>query len=344
MSNLHIFSGEDGKFSIAFSKFITKNFDTSHQIVVFNKKVVHKNIIVLRKNLIGLITIILKMYKAKKIFIHSLSMSVTVILFFNPWLLRKSYWIVWGGDLYNHILREKNIKTYIKEFIRSYVIKNISGIVTQLKGDHELVQKLYGTRGKYYYSFVYPSNLYKDYDLKAVEKDTNRIYIQVGNSACETNEHIKVFDKLSKYKNENIEIICPLSYSGKEGYIKKVIQAGYKIFGKEKFTPVTEFMPFDKYLELLAKVDVAIFNHKRQRGLGNITTLLGLGKKVYICEEITTWEFCLDHDLKVYSSNGDFEDLFEEMNEEIRQTNIENVKTKFSEEKLEEDLKKIFNS
>lgn len=342
MSNLHIFSGEDGKFSITFSKFIFKNFDSSHQIVVFNKKVVHENIIVLEKNLVGLITIIQKMHKAEKIFIHSLSMSVTIILFFNPWLLKKSYWGIWGGDLYYHTLRKKNIKSNIKELFRKYVIKNMHGLITQLHGDYELAQKWYGAKGKHYYSFMYPSNLYKEYDLKKVEKELGKIYIQVGNSACETNEHLEVFEKLSKYKNANIEIICPLSYSGKEEYIKQVIEAGYKTFGKEKFTPITDFMPFNKYLELLAKVDIAIFNHKRQRGLGNITTLLGLGKKVYIREEITTWQFSVDHDLKVYSANGDFEDLFEEMDEDIKRKNIQNMKTKFSKEKLVEDLKRIF--
>lgn len=71
----------------------------------------------------------------------------------------------------------------------------------------------------------------------------------------------------------------------------------------------------------------------------NITTLLVLGKKAYICEEITTWQFCVDHDLKVYSVNEKYDDLFEE----IKKKNIENMKVKFSEEKLLEDWKKIFN-
>ena len=50
-----------------------------------------------------------------------------------------------------------------------------------------------------------------------------------------------------------------------------------------------------------------------------------------------------DHELKVYSANGNYDDLFEEMDEEIKQKNIENVKSKFSEEKLVEDLKQIFD-
>jgi hypothetical protein len=216
------------------------------------------------------------------------------------------------------------------------------GLITHLKGDYELAQKWYGAKGTYYYSFMYPSNLYKEYDLKNVEKEPGKTYIQVGNSACETNEHIAVFEKLSKYKNAHIEILCPLSYSGKEEYIKQVIEAGYKIFSKDKFSPITDFMPFDKYLELLAKVDVAIFNHKRQRGLGNITTLLGLGKKVYIREEITTWKFCIDHDLKVYSANGNYDDLFDKIDSKDKQKNIKIIKNEFSEKKLVEDWDVIF--
>lgn len=139
-------------------------------------------------------------------------------------------------------------------------------------------------------------------------------------------------------------IICPLSYAHESNpeYKAMVINKGKELFG-EKFIPLTEFMPFEKYLEILDKVDIAIFNHKRQQALGNITTLLGLGKKVYIREEITTWQFCKDHDLKVYSANVNYDDLFEEMDEGIRQKNIENVKSKFSEEKLVEDLKQIFD-
>jgi len=44
---------------------------------------------------------------------------------------------------------------------------------------------------------------------------------------------------------------------------------------REKFKPLVDFIPFDEYLNLLAKVDIAIFNHKRQQTMGNITTLLG---------------------------------------------------------------------
>ena len=49
-------------------------------------------------------------------------------------------------------------------------------------------------------------------------------------------------------------------------------------------------MPFERYIELLSDIDIAVFNHNRQQGLGNTTTLLGLGKKVYLRSDTTTWK------------------------------------------------------
>lgn len=181
---------------------------------------------------------------------------------------------------------------------------------------------------------MYPSNLYKEYDFSYLNKDHNKIYIQIGNSADPSNNHLEVFEKLKKYKDTSIEIICPLSY-GDVGHRDKIIKEGNRIFG-EKFIPIITLMPFDEYLGLLAKIDIAIFNHKRQQAMGNITTLLGLGEKVYIRYDITSWDFCKDHGLKVFSSNAGFSDLLQEM------TKIEKVKKHFSENKLKDDWKMIF--
>lgn len=43
--------------------------------------------------------------------------------------------------------------------------------------------------------------------------------------------------------------------------------------------PIVDFMDFNEYINFLSTIDIAIFNHKRQQGMGNIITLLGMGKK-----------------------------------------------------------------
>lgn len=350
MKYLHIFAHDDkNKFSKPFINFIDSNFNQEEHTFVLSKSnsedlsTENSNIGSYSCSFWGIIEFISEAKKSDKVFFHQLPHKYIMLgLFFSPKILNKSYWCIWGGDLYHYKFRSKSIKSNIKEILRKFVIKKIYGLITQLKGDYEFSKQWYGAKGRYYYSFMYPSNLYKEYDFRKLKKATNKIYILVGNSACETNEHLEVLEKLAKYKDKNIQIICPLSYSGNEIYVQQVVEAGYNIIGKEKFTPILDFMQVDNYLELLAKIDVAIFNHKRQRGLGNITSLLGFGKKVYIREEITTWQFCIDHNLKVYSANGNYDDLFEKMPDKIRRNNIQSMKICFSKKKLVDDWRKIF--
>jgi dTDP-N-acetylfucosamine:lipid II N-acetylfucosaminyltransferase len=346
---LHLIHND--KFTNPYIDFINKNFDAnehlfliaggvSEEIIKISKR---ENVITLSKDFTSLFTLINRMYKCEKIFLHGLfNFKIVFLLFLQPWLLKKSNWIVWGGDLYYYKSRNRDIKSDIREYIRTFVIKRMSGLITHIKGDYDLARAWYGVKGKYYYSFLYPSNLYKEYDLSKVEKDNGKKYIQVGNSADPSNNHLEVFNKLSNFKDNKIEIICPLSYGGDLEYKQNVITAGRKIFG-DKFNPITELLPLEEYLNLLAKVDIAVFAHKRQQAIGNITTLLGLGKKVYIRDDITTWDFCKEHGLKVYSINNFDEKVFlQDITEDEKKMNIENVKCYFSKEKLVQDWRKIF--
>lgn len=343
MKNLHIFKNTNEKFSEPYIEFINNNFDKKEHFFYHigedrrTNKISRENIEFITK--LKYFTLIKDMYKANKIILHGLMSPLLVFIFFlQPWLLKKCYWVVWGGDLYYFKNRKRNLKTNFYEFLRRSVIKNIGGIITHVKKDYELAQKWYGAKGKYYYSFMYPSNLYKEINLTDIEKK-EKIYIQVGNSADPSNNHKEILEKLSKYKNENIEIICPLSYGDKE-YAKKIKSLGNEIFGN-KFNPLMDFLPFDEYIKILSKIDIAIFNHKRQQAMGNIITLLGLGKKVYIRDDVTTWEFFKELRITVY--NNKFIEL-NRISDEIKFKNIKKIKEHFSEEKLKKDLDKIFGA
>lgn len=347
MNILHVFNYTNKIFSAPFIQFINKYFAHQNHIFIiqtFEDTVLSEdytdNVEYINKNQYNVL--IKKMYKSDKIILHSLTTSkLTGILFLRPWLLKKCYWVIWGGDLYYHDYRKKTIKSDLYELVRKYVIRNFGGLITQIKGDYLLAKKWYGVKGKYYYSFLYPSNLYKEHISNKNMQKLNKTYIQIGNSADPGNEHMEIFQKLSKYKDSNIEIICPLSY-GNEENAHVVTKEGERIFDK-KFTPLLELLPEEEYTEILERVNIAIFNHNRQQAMGNIITLLGLGKKVYIRDNITTWRFCLDHDLTVFTTNGDFNNLLEEFDEETKQKNIRNIKKQFSEEKLIKDWEKIFN-
>lgn len=345
---LHIFPRE--KFTVSFINFINKNFNKQeHLFFVYGaNECYEKNDLENDFNVKSIkeqkISFLKSIYTSDKIILHSLLISRKLLLFLaiQPFLLKKCNWVIWGGDLYHYKYRKRTFKENLYEYVRKLVIGKVGRLVSHIKGDYELAKEWYGAKGKYCYSFMYLSNVYKEYDISNMKEDKDCLVVQVGNSADITNDHIQIFLKLEKYKNENIEIICPISY-GNIKYRDKVIEEGKKIFG-DKFKPITNFIPFQEYLQMLARVDVAIFNHQRQQAVGNITTLLGLGKKVYIKDDITTWDFCFQHNLKVFNANSNIDDLFIKLSENDKLNNIQNVKDNFSELKLKNDLEKIFNS
>ena len=356
MKNLHIFSYDNNeKFSKPFIRFINKHFDEKEHFFLLTSgndytpsDSQESNVSILPYNIFSIKKLLGLFKEYDKIFLHGLSGNkyIEISLLLCPSVLSRCYWCIWGGDLYSYKQVNRNIKAKIRNSLRKIIIRDMGHFITHVKGDYELAQKWYSAKGKYHYSFMYLSNTFSlNINKNIKEKEVKeKKYILIGNSGLNTNNHFDILEKLRNFSETNMVIICPLSYAHESNseYKAMVINKGKELFG-EKFIPLTEFMPFEKYLEILDKVDIAIFNHKRQQALGNITTLLGLGKKVYIREEITTWQFCKDHDLKVYSANDNYDDLFEEMDEGIRQKNIENVKSKFSEEKLVEDLKQIFD-
>ncbi len=346
MKNLHIFPND--KFTNSYINFINNFFSSNEHLFLVPKTEVttviteNENVISLEMNLLNRFYMLRKMYKSEKIILHGLFDSRTVLmLFLNPWLLSKCYWVIWGGDLYYYRFKPKTLKAKFYEIVRHKVIKKLAGLITHIKGDYELAKLWYGAEGKHYYSYLYPSNQFKEVKLTP-KKNIDTIFVQVGNSADSTNNHLEIFEMLQPFtKTISMTIICPLSY-GEKNYQEKIIKEGKRIFG-EKFNPLIEFMSLEEYLKILSKIDVAIFNHHRQQAIGNITTLLGLGKKVYIRDDITTWEFCEAHGLKVENLCESLKNIDKPLSEEEKESNIHLVKKHFSQEKLMLDWEKIFD-
>lgn len=272
-------------------------------------------------------TLVQYMNEAEKIVLHGLwREKVNLILKENPLLLKKSYWIMWGGDFY---FPEKQSE------LQKYVIENVPYLVTGTKGEIDYVKNNYNAKGEHIEAFVYTSNLFKN--IKSSTKIDDKIKILIGNSSTETNQHLEVFNKLVTYKNENIEIFVPLSY-GDFKYGMQVMKVGYEIFG-DKFKPIIDFMNEQDYYKFLSTIDIGIFNHNRQQGMGNIITLLGMGKKVYMNPEVTTYKMFIDKNIKVDSFK-----LFDlnMLTPKIVQKNISLIEKHFSEDEFSKQLSELF--
>jgi len=345
---LHIMTGTS-IYNIGFIYFLRSFFyNGKHKIVVFgrndgsydsditfiNKK---KQVFELRK----------LMKNSDKIIIHGLFSPHLVLLLysFSPRLLKKSYWVIWGGDLYYYKFRNKSFKSNIYEFMRGKVIKNIGHIVALVEGDYELAKKWYKTEAIYHEAFYPNVMIYENIDKTNNSKKRNKKIIQVGNSADPQNNHIEILNKLLKFKDKDIEIIVPLSY-GDRNWAKEVIENGKSLYG-DKFKPLVEFLPPEEYQKILNSVDVAIFNHDRQQAVGNILALLHLGKKVFIKNDITTWDFLNKKGLTVYNTYDIDKLSFEEfifVDESLKEKNRKIIEKEFSEDKCAKLWENVFNS
>ncbi|MDI3545801.1 MAG: hypothetical protein PWP68_1218 [Rikenellaceae bacterium] len=304
MKYLHIFPNE--KFTEPYIEFINKNFNSKdHLFFIIGKGIGTKitlrdNVKKLSKDFKSIICLFKNMYKCEKIFLHGLFFPQILILFMQPWLLKKSNWIIWGGDLYYYKFRKKNFKSNIYEYIRRQVIKRIGGITALTPGDCNIAKKWYKIKAKEYFG-MYINPVKKEFldKIEIIKKD--EIYIQIGNSADPANNHFEILDMLEKFKNENIKIFAPLSYGDKQ-YALKVKQYGEEKFG-DKFIAMLEFLSPEKYSKYLGSIDILVFNHKRQQGLFNIFSLAYLGKKIYIRNDITSWSYLKkDLGLDIYST------------------------------------------
>lgn len=105
--------------------------------------------------------------------------------------------------------------------------------------------------------------------------------ILVGNSASITNNHVDAFAYLRNRRlPASSRVLCPLSY-GDDSYREWVIERGRAEFGK-KFIPITEFLDFDDYIDIVKRCGVVIMNQMRQQAGGNIAAALYLGAKVFM--------------------------------------------------------------
>lgn len=338
------------KFCIPYIEFVNSNFKNKTHIFVLLKNDGNKygeipelkNVIDFSNvSIVGTTLKLLPyMMKAEKIIFHGLfEFQKNLIYTLNPWVLKKSYWVMWGGDLYEYLDRDEkySFKNRIMYKIIDFIKGNMKGYISHINGDYVLAQKWFGAKGKYYHCLMYLSNIYKEVPISQSCKE--EIWVQIGNSADSTNNHKEILEKLLKYKYDNIKLYCPLSY-GNARWAQEIKEYGENLFGN-KFIAMMDYISFEEYCNFNNSIDIAIFAHNRQQAVGNIISLLGMGKTVYLRKEVTTTTMLDEIGLKYY----DFEQLNElrEISFEDKKNNILKIKENFSEEKLIEQWGVIFN-
>ena len=334
--NVHLCLRE--KFINPFITMVCTHFQASeHRFIVIGKQseftiTPRDHVIELHSHLDNLPLLLQSLYAANRIFLHSLfDERLLQIIALQPWLLKKVYWIMWGGDLYRYQSNreQKRLATNVNERIRSFVIPRFAGYIG-LRGDYELARQWYGVSAPLYEMFFYPSNLFQEQcmPLNRNKESQAELKILLGNSADPSNQHLELFAQIAPYINERCQLIVPLSYGNAE-YRELVIAKGREMFGRQ-FIPLTDFIGQDEYYQILSTIDIGLFYHRRQQALSNLIHLLGYGAKVYLRDDVVTWRFFDDLGVTVYPSNSSMMDLCTPIPDEVRFQNQQVIFDHFS--------------
>ena len=284
--------------------------------------------------------------ECEKIFLHSL-IRYEVVDFYhqNNQFLKKCYWLVWGFGLYYDINRVKfgpDFDTDAHLLKLKLIIHKMGNIITHLSEDYRLAKKKFGFHGNFIWALMYNMFDAQEELIFSPKLFNETINIVVGHAADENCNQIRTFEMISSLKTKNIRVFCPLSY-GPRDLAEKIIKAGQTIFG-EKFEPITEIMSLAEYDDFLSKMDIGIYDQKRQKGGKNITTMLSKGKKVYLSDDVTTYGSLTDYGLKIYAINEpNFENILEPITWEEALKNHEICNAYFSKQVYIRQWKEIFS-
>lgn len=150
----------------------------------------------------------------------------------------------------------------------------------------------------------------------------NRLGVQVDHSA-HNRYHEEAFEMIKKF--DNIRVICPLTYGPTE-YRDHIIKVGRSLFG-DSFYPMVDHVPLEEYAQSIAKnVDVFVLLSREQQGMGNISLMLGLGKKVYMRPGTSMWDHFTGKGYILFSSEGLKTESYEEFSHidpDVKKHNIE---------------------
>jgi hypothetical protein len=130
--------GRNGLIMNKFVQFMEENFDNRKHIYFLTGQNINnnKNVIDIRNKFDFIKKIFylnFQLYKTEKIIIHGFDQTyMFFILLFQPWLIKKVYWVIWGWDLYSYKYPVIDFKTKVIQNIKKIIFPKIKYLMTLL--------------------------------------------------------------------------------------------------------------------------------------------------------------------------------------------------------------------
>ena len=188
-------------------------------------------------------------------------------------------------------------------------------------------------------------------DAAYAEKHSDKLRIQIGHNGLLSTNQIRTIDTLSKFKDENIQLVISLAYNigdlknaiDKKAYKNAVISIAKYHFG-DKAVPFVNMISLDYYMKYLWTVDIVVFDIHRPCGLGNLLFMIYMGKKVFLPSDSDYYKFLTENGIKVYDTNRIAEMSFEEFSAPAEPSDLSLIYELYDFDKNIERWEQLFDS
>ena len=221
------------------------------------------------------------------LFLHGLT-GVNETLKIKRKSRKKIIWRTWGHDAKGYPYKEHDfIKNAVKWALNmrwKSVIRSFKLIGTANVADEFVIRDKFGIVPTVLLNYPTKNNMVRLNNAKNdAEADRKTINVLVGHSGISNDNHIEIINKLKKFNDRDVCFIFVLSY-GDDKYIEKV-KTYIEENCKEKSRVILEPMSLEEYTNLLANVDIAIFDGKESYALSNVAMLIYFNKKFFFNRE-----------------------------------------------------------
>lgn len=235
---------------------------------------------------------------------------------------KKIIWWCWGYEIYSpirgldplvavplykpltqrFIVKNNPVKVFLMRVllapyysrIQQKVICRIDYFQPVLPYEYRLMLGISGFRAK---EFYYPGHsLYTNVDIPYDKRVDGGIL--VGNSATPSNNHLDIWSCIERFIPSNRKVVVPVNYpKGKlADKIDKYIRSD-----RHNLFFLRDFLPREKYFELIDSCSYAVFGVIRQQAMGNIYYCLLRGIKVFLYRESIVYKFMKEYGFVVYA-------------------------------------------
>ncbi len=275
-------------------------------------------------------------------------------------------WCFWGGDgleipaLRESVYQEKSLEYFrknsrikirsvgalkkfywkkLQEKVQLNAMQRVNYFAHYLKEDFEKVSKaanMHATFIDFHYAAV------EDIVPADEEFQFGGSDILLGNSDTLSNNHFEAIDKISSIDLHEVKIICPLSYErGK--YAKDIAAYGKQKLG-DSFIPLMDFLPKNEYDKILSRINSAVMNHNRSQALGNITSLLWKGARLYMSGKNALYHFLRNNGCIVSTLDSITpDDAVKQLSLQDKENNRQVLLKLFGKERQKEKIRKMLS-